>query len=177
MYWEITSKSASKTEQFGQSLGQLLAAGDIIGLDGDLGAGKTAFVRGVAVGLDVPENILVSSPTFALLHEYPGRLLVVHSDLYRLSREDDLIEIGLQDHYGGDGVCLVEWFDRFPAMYPESFLHLTFSVEGDNERTIRAEPIGQRYNQLCQDWFRLGDLPLFISGPFGSDLTEEPRAP
>jgi tRNA threonylcarbamoyladenosine biosynthesis protein TsaE len=110
---------ASPEEMFaaGEALARELDAGDVVGLVGELGAGKTVFIQGLARGLGVPPEVPVTSPTFTLVNEYRGgRLPLFHVDLYRLEREDQLEDVGLDELYRrGDGVVAVEWFDRFPG--------------------------------------------------------------
>ena len=97
---------------WGSRVGQLVGEGDVLALEGDLGSGKTAFVRGLAKGLLVPDGYAVTSPTYALIHTYPGRLTLFHVDLYRISGEDDAENIGLFEFLGKEGVCAVEWAQR-----------------------------------------------------------------
>jgi tRNA threonylcarbamoyladenosine biosynthesis protein TsaE len=147
---QVTTHSADETEALGAALGRQLLGGEVIGLSGDLGAGKTCFVRGVASGLGVPSEYPVASPTFTLLNEYPGRLTLFHADLYRLNRIDDLVEIGLIDHYGGNGVCIVEWFDRFPEAIPREHLAICFNAKSDTSRMLSLTASGQRYESLAR---------------------------
>lgn len=107
------SNSAEQTEKIGQYLAQTLTGGMTIAFSGDLGAGKTAFVRGVAVGLGIDER--VTSPTFTIVNEYEGgRLPLFHFDMYRLGGEDELYDIGWDDYLSRGGVCAVEWSERIP---------------------------------------------------------------
>ena len=109
----------------GGKLGRACAAGDVIALVGDLGAGKTVLAQGLARGLGVPEDVPITSPTFTLINEYKhGRLPLFHVDLYRLEREAELEHVGLWDLYRGEGVVAVEWFDRFPQLAPRELLEL-----------------------------------------------------
>lgn len=105
----IILNTLDATQAFGQKLGALLQPGDVVSLEGPLGAGKTTLVRSVARALGVPEEIAVRSPTFALVHEYPGVCLVVHADLYRLGSGAEVEDTGLVDLLGADTVCLIEW--------------------------------------------------------------------
>jgi len=134
----IISHSAEETIAHGREIAASLRRGDVLGLCGDLGAGKTHFVKGLTEGLrsDAP----VTSPTFTLIHEYPGgRLPVYHFDFYRLEDEDDALKIGLDEYLDGDGVCLIEWADKFPALLPPHTRHLRFSHREDGARVIEEE--------------------------------------
>jgi tRNA threonylcarbamoyladenosine biosynthesis protein TsaE len=112
-----------------------LKAGSVVALVGDLGAGKTEFVKGLAAGLGSPA--LVTSPTFTLIHEYlGGGLPLYHMDFYRLSSEHELDEIGFDDYLGQGGICAVEWANRFPERIPGAAIWVTLSIAENNERVI-----------------------------------------
>jgi tRNA threonylcarbamoyladenosine biosynthesis protein TsaE len=108
----ITTSSAEQTFQLGQIAGRLIDTGTIITLVGDLGSGKTAFVQGLARGMDVPSSYYITSPTYTLINDYPGRLPFYHVDLYRLATCADIEEIGLHDILSGPVVTAIEWADR-----------------------------------------------------------------
>ena len=110
--WEVTTVGADQTRGLGRLLGELATAGLVVLLNGDLGAGKTSFAQGVASGLGVPSSSPVTSPTYTLLNVHYGRIPLYHFDLYRLSRVDDLADLGYDDFAEGDGLTLVEWADR-----------------------------------------------------------------
>jgi tRNA threonylcarbamoyladenosine biosynthesis protein TsaE len=148
----LISRSARQTERLGQALGELVTPGTVVGLVGELGAGKTCFVRGVAAGLGVGPEIPVASPTFTLVNEYPGRLTLYHIDLYRLSHPDELVEVGVLDYYRGAGVCLVEWFDRFPDDQPAEHLQLTLSISGERRRRLEVAAAGPKAVELAASW-------------------------
>jgi tRNA threonylcarbamoyladenosine biosynthesis protein TsaE len=133
-------------------LGRLLQPGDVVGLVGELGAGKTCLVTGVAEGMEVGDEIYVSSPTFTLINEYPGRFGLVHVDYYRLTEEEDLLEIGVDEYYRGEYACLVEWFDRFPSAAPPEYLEVRFVVTGPTDRRLELCPHGERARELARAW-------------------------
>ena len=111
MQYEYITNSAQQTEQLGEKLGQLLTPGTVLAYTGDLGAGKTAFTRGLARGLEIPERI--TSPTFTIVNEYEGgRLPLFHFDMYRLGSSDELFDIGWEDYLIRGGVCAVEWSEN-----------------------------------------------------------------
>ena len=144
---EVESLSAAGTEALGVALGRVARAGDLVGLVGDLGAGKTCFVRGLAAGLGVdPER--VHSPSFTIVTEYPGgRVPLVHVDLYRLAMPGDEGPL-LREALWGDGVAVVEWFDRLPGSDDEEALVITLRFAGAERRMLRFEPRGERYVSL-----------------------------
>ena len=137
------TNSPDDTEAFGHALGSLLEAGTWVGLDGDLGAGKTCFVRGVASGLGVPSGWPVTSPTFTLLNVYEGRIPLYHLDLYRLSSEDDLEAIGYYDLFTEEGVVIVEWAGRISSSAPSR--HLSFLIDQLSESR-------RRFSLTLQGW-------------------------
>lgn len=118
-----------------------LRGGDVIGLEGGLGAGKTTFTRGAVYALGVSEETAVTSPTFALLHEYTGRLPLVHADLYRLEREEELEELGLDEMVERGAVLFVEWGRKFPEMAERTALWVELEIVSDDARraTLRAQ--------------------------------------
>ncbi len=112
-----------------------LRRGDVLALTGDLGAGKTHFSKGITAGLGATSP--VTSPTFTLIHEYlGGRLPVYHFDFYRLDDEDEALKIGLDEYLDGDGVCLIEWADKFPALLPAHTRWFRFTHQPDGARLI-----------------------------------------
>lgn len=116
----------------------------VILLAGDLGAGKTCFVQGIASGLDVPASEPVTSPSYTLLNIYSGRFPLFHFDLYRLSQADDLLDLGFDEYLRGDGVTVIEWADRIPELGRDGFrVHLR--AVGDDRRQVEFEAGGEPY--------------------------------
>ena len=112
-----------------------LREGSVVALAGDLGTGKTEFVKGLATGIG--SSAQVTSPTFTLIHEYlGGRVPLYHMDLYRLTSEGELDEIGFDDYLSQPGICAIEWANRFPHRIPETAIWVTFSITENNERLI-----------------------------------------
>jgi len=130
---EYVSRSAAATRRLGRRLAACLQPGDLLCLVGDLGAGKTTFVQGLAQGLGVPDR--ATSPTFVLAHEYRGRIPLFHLDLYRLS--GDLTEIGLDDLVGGDAAAVVEWAERLPHQLCEDALEIEFDFDESSANARR----------------------------------------
>lgn len=134
----LVTKSEAETVRLGKSLAADLQAGDVVLLEGVLGAGKTALARGIAAGLGVPEEE-VRSPTFTLVNPYSGRLPVYHVDLYRIEGARDLDELGLEEILGTDGVAIVEWAERLASWRPPHALVVRFEDRGGSERSIVIE--------------------------------------
>jgi tRNA threonylcarbamoyladenosine biosynthesis protein TsaE len=148
--WSAVSHSQSQTKRWGKKLAQLLEGGEIIGLSGELGTGKTCFARGVAEGLGVGANAWIRSPTFTLINEYHGRLPVYHIDLYRVSGRAEQEGLDLREYLYGDGVCVVEWFEYLPADEAEEFLEVNFAHAAVNRRTLTFSARGDRYERILQ---------------------------
>jgi tRNA threonylcarbamoyladenosine biosynthesis protein TsaE len=147
----VHSESPARTHDLGVRLGRLLQPGDFVGLVGELGAGKTHLVRGVAEGAGVARS-QVASPTFAIVYPYQGRMTLYHADLYRLSDYDELYATGFLDLLGGEGAMLVEWVDRIPGAAPREHLRLTLREVGEESRELFAEAWGGRPAELLRSW-------------------------
>jgi tRNA threonylcarbamoyladenosine biosynthesis protein TsaE len=135
MQWH--SHSPEETEQIGAELARSLAPGAVLALYGDLGAGKTAFVRGLARGLGI--DWPVTSPTFNVVNEYPGTVPLFHFDLYRLSDAEELYDLGWEEYPERGGVVAVEWSERAEEAFPPGALRVTIEKTGENDRRITAE--------------------------------------
>ena len=143
----LTAATAAETQAIAERLGRLLAPGDVLALVGGLGAGKTTFVQGLARGLDVPPDRHVASPTFALVNEHPGRVPLVHADLYRIEDARELAELGLTDAFDRAAVA-IEWLDRFPDAAPAERLEITLAFGDGDGRTLTFTPAGARATAL-----------------------------
>ena len=149
---EVETHAPEETVALGHTLGRRINRGLVILLFGDLGSGKTAFAQGLARGLEVPASFVVTSPTYTLVNEYPGRLPFYHVDLYRLPEPADPDEIGLLDLFDDDGIVAVEWAQRLhPADRPTCRLELFFTVTGDTARSIRIIAYGLDPSDLLKD--------------------------
>jgi len=144
---DLILSSPGETESLGYAIGLLLCGGDVLALIGELGAGKTALVRGIGAGIGVPATS-VTSPTFMIVHEYQGRLPVIHIDLYRLQRPDEAETIGLSDYFADDVAVAIEWADRFPQLLPEDRLEVRLAHRTKTTRTIHMEARGSRARSL-----------------------------
>ncbi|HYO54058.1 tRNA (adenosine(37)-N6)-threonylcarbamoyltransferase complex ATPase subunit type 1 TsaE [Archangium sp.] len=147
----VRSESPDATHRLGLRLGELLQPGDFVGLIGDLGAGKTHLVRGVAEGARVPRSE-VASPTFAIVYPYRGRIPLYHADLYRIADYDELYATGFLELPGGDGAVLVEWLDRVPEAAPREYLRVTLYPTHEDARELYAEAFGDRPAALLAAW-------------------------
>ena len=149
MVHEIHTFSAAETKSVGARLASLLFPGAVIGLDGDLGAGKTCFVKGLAVGLGIDEDE-ISSPTFTLIAEHGrGKIPLYHIDLYRLEGAE-VEEIGIEEYLSGSGVAAIEWFRFLPAGMVEEYLLVSFSAPEGDKRVLTFTPHGKRYERAVE---------------------------
>ena len=131
----MITHSVQETRDAGAKLAERLHPGDVVVLEGDLGAGKSELTRGIARGLGVRET--VTSPSFTILNVYEsGRCPLYHFDWYRLESADELYEMGLDEYLGGDGIAVVEWPGRCPEAVPENALRIRLEQAGENERKI-----------------------------------------
>lgn len=140
--------SPKDTEKLGVTLGKLLLPGDFLGLIGDLGAGKTAFTKGIAKGLDIDDPI--TSPTFTIINEYHGRGNLAHMDAYRIGNLEELQNIGFDD-YLGDHIVVMEWANLVEEMLPQDVLWIDFEVCGDNHRKIKFFSDSPRFDKIIQE--------------------------
>jgi tRNA threonylcarbamoyladenosine biosynthesis protein TsaE len=147
MRTSLRSSSEEETRRLGERIGRLLKGGEVLALQGTLGAGKTCFVQGLARGLGVQETEVVS-PTYTLIHELSGPLRLFHIDLYRLIDPDDLENIGFFEAFGPDAVTVVEWADRFPASIPEPYLLIRIERLSETVREFTFEPRGGHSKEL-----------------------------
>ena len=136
---DFITNSPEETEKIGAAMGRIIPAGTVLAYRGDLGAGKTAFTRGLARGLGCTER--VTSPTFTIVNEYPGRIPLYHFDMYRLADSDALFDIGWEDYLAGGGVCAVEWSEQVEDALPPESIRVSFQrrPEADDWRTITIE--------------------------------------
>lgn len=144
--YTFRSRSEQDTDKLAAQLALRSIPGAIIVLDGDLGAGKTAFSKAFARHLGV-EGV-VNSPTFTIIKEYEGRLPLYHMDVYRISQEE-ADELGLDEYFYGEGVCLVEWGSLIPELLPTEHLHIRIEHTGEHERNIQLNGYGELYADWC----------------------------
>ncbi len=141
----IFSNSPQETYELGRRLGILLPKSFFIALQGELGGGKTCFTRGVVAAVSPDSAHMVASPTFAIMNEYSGPTPIYHFDFYRLTSQHEIIELGFEDYFTSNGICIAEWSERLEELLPGNHLRITFEHAGDDLRKITIEavsPIG-----------------------------------
>ncbi len=144
----VTTGSPEGTRALGRALAGALRGGEILGLSGDLGSGKTCFVHGLAEGLEVGGKSWVRSPTFTLVNEYEGRLPMVHVDLFRVAQGAEMEDLHLEEYFASGSVCVIEWFERLDAVGVDEFLGVNFRYVDEERRELRFVARGRRYEEL-----------------------------
>jgi tRNA threonylcarbamoyladenosine biosynthesis protein TsaE len=147
---EWTSTTVEETQQLAEQIGRLASDGMVIALVGELGSGKTAFVQGLARGLQVPARYRITSPSFTIINEYPGRCRLIHIDLYRIDASNDLQDLGLPDLLAGEGVAAVEWAERLRQNLPDEHLIVELKIIDDEIRQILIRASGSQSKLLLQ---------------------------
>ncbi len=146
----ITTRSENETRELGRCIGGLAVGGLVLGLFGDLGAGKTVLVQGVARGLGVDEKTPITSPTYTLVNEYPARIRLYHVDLYRIADASELEEIGFSEIFSDNSVVAVEWAERCTDDLPEDRLEVRIREGADHTRELALAAGGQRSGEVLQ---------------------------
>ena len=172
---DIISHSSAQTQRLGMRLGELLRGGELLLLEGSLGTGKTTFTQGLARGIGITE--VISSPTFTLLKEYPGQPgpttqreqaqatlqhrqqerhqvgpALYHFDLYRLDDPEEILDLGFEDYFFGNGVCVVEWADKAELFWPAEHLRLHMKIMSETKRGLLFTATGLRYCELLHQF-------------------------
>jgi tRNA threonylcarbamoyladenosine biosynthesis protein TsaE len=145
--YEWISSSPEETVAFAEELGHRLQSGDVLTLEGDLGAGKTTFTKGLGRGLGVKRTI--NSPTFTIIKEYMGRMPFYHMDVYRLEDSDE--DLGFEEFFEGDGVTVVEWAHFIEEFLPEQRLDITIKYTDETRRTIFLEAASSHFDEICKE--------------------------
>lgn len=138
MHQVTTTTNAGETTALGKKIGRILKANDVIALTGNLGAGKTTLIQGIAAGLGVKDY--VTSPTFILINEYQGRIPFYHLDLYRLDNLDQVADLGIEEYFQKGGVCVIEWAEKLGKLKPPTALEIMIRILSENERELHLSP-------------------------------------
>jgi tRNA threonylcarbamoyladenosine biosynthesis protein TsaE len=150
----VQSQSTSETIRIGKQIGSQLHPGDVVALVGELGTGKTHFIKGLASGAGVKRSRYITSPSFTLIHEYHGKIPFYHIDLFRLKTEKEAEGLGLEEYFQGEGITAVEWADKIPAYLPQEMLWIEICYTGEHQRSIEIRPKGTRYEAVVKELFQ-----------------------
>ncbi len=131
------TNSRQETIKLGERLAKRLKAGQLVALIGELGSGKTTFVKGIAKGLGVKDYRYVNSPSFVIIKEYQGSTPLYHFDVFRLDSADDLASVGYEEYFYGDGICVVEWADKIKKLLPKKYLEIKIEILKDGRRRLK----------------------------------------
>ncbi|QXM05206.1 tRNA (adenosine(37)-N6)-threonylcarbamoyltransferase complex ATPase subunit type 1 TsaE [Crassaminicella indica] len=146
---KIISNSEQKTYALGYKLGTLLKASDVVCLTGDLGAGKTTISKAIAKGLEVDE--CVTSPTFTIIHEYEGRIPLYHFDVYRIGEIEEMEDLGYEEYFYGEGVCLIEWASQIEELIPKEHLWIHIKKVDENTREIEINGTSEHFQTIIEE--------------------------
>lgn len=135
----VTTKGEEETIRLGEKIAKGLKPGDLVALSGDLGAGKTTLVKGIAKGLGVKDYRHVNSPSFVLVKEYKGKTPLYHFDIYRLNNLKDIEDIGYEDYLGRRGVVVIEWAKKMGRILPKKYLEISLKIKSHNQRIINIK--------------------------------------
>lgn len=154
----VVTGSPEETMRLGEIIGGLMTGGELVAIDGELGSGKTVFVKGLACGLGIKDTD-VSSPTFVFIHEYKGRLTLYHADLYRINKASDVEDLGLFDFIGGEGIVACEWADRAGGLLPDNRIDIELIYMGNDNRKIALRGSAGAHEKILRD-----GIAIFLSG-------------
>ncbi len=152
MGFDFSTQDYEETMRMGRALGEALRSGCVVALTGDLGAGKTCLIKGIARGLCGIDEADVTSPTFTLLQEYEGRMPLYHFDAYRLAGSEDLENIGFEDYVGGEGVSVIEWADRIADAIPAECLLVDIDYVDENARRFSCRASGPLHEAVLENF-------------------------
>jgi len=144
----IQTGTTAETIRIGKRIGSRLLPGDVVALVGELGAGKTQFIKGLATGAGIRNPAYISSPSFTLINEYPGKMTFYHIDLFRLGEEKEAGELGLEDYFQSRGITAIEWADKIPSLLPKELLLIRIAYTGRNRRSLEIVGNGKHYEEI-----------------------------
>jgi tRNA threonylcarbamoyladenosine biosynthesis protein TsaE len=160
----VRTNSSHETVELGKRIGRLLRPGDVVALVGELGTGKTHLIKGLAAGAGVKRFSYVSSPSFTLIHEYPGKVPVTHVDLFRLRTEREAEDLGLEEYFQGRGITAIEWADKIPSLLPKDIVRIHLSYTGEQTRSIEI------FGEGCRSGERVDNLTKLLKNKVPKNL-------
>lgn len=148
--FSVVTESDQETMELGQHLGSCLREGDVVALAGELGSGKTWFTKGIARGTGIGPDTIITSPSFALVNEYPGRITLFHMDVYRLESLAEVLAAGIEEYLYAGGVAVLEWADRWPEILPEETLKVELVILDETSRRFTFSGTHERAAALME---------------------------
>ncbi len=152
----IITKSPDETKNLGKEIGKLVKPGDLLAFYGELGAGKTCFIQGISWGLEVKDY--VTSPSFTIINEYKGKIPIYHFDLFRLNNAEEILELGYEEYFYGEGLTVIEWAEKIEQLLPKEHLKIDIKFKDHYKRTISFIPQGRRFNNFLKELNRIDNF-------------------
>jgi tRNA threonylcarbamoyladenosine biosynthesis protein TsaE len=153
MNFTIITKSPEETKKLGKEISKLVKPGDLLAFYGELGAGKTCFIQGISEGLEVKDY--VTSPSFTIINEYQGKIPFYHFDVFRVSNIEEIIELGYEEYFYGEGLTVIEWAEKIENLLPKDHLKIEIKFKNIYERKISFIPQGNKFNIFLEDLIRI----------------------
>ncbi len=152
----IITKSPEETKNLGKEVSKLTKPGDLLAFYGELGAGKTCFIQGISQGLKVKDY--VTSPSFTIMNEYQGKIPIYHFDLFRLDNDEDILELGYEEYFYGEGLTVIEWAEKIEQLLPKEHLKVDIKFKDRYQRTISFISQGDRFNKFLEELNRIDNF-------------------
>ena len=149
----IITKSPEETKNLGKEVSKLTKPGDLLAFYGELGVGKTCFIQGISQGLKVKDY--VTSPSFTIINEYQGKIPIYHFDLFRLDNVEEILELGYEEYFYGEGLTVIEWAEKIEQLLPKEHLEIEIKFKDRYQRTISFIPQGDRFNKFLEELNRI----------------------
>jgi len=152
----IITKSPEETKNLGKEVSKLAKPGDLFAFYGELGAGKTCFIQGISRGLEVKDY--VTSPSFTIINEYQGKIPIFHFDLFRLNNAEEILELGYEEYFYGEGLTVIEWAEKIGQLLPKEHLKIDIKFKDRYKRAITFIPQGDRFNNFLEELSRIENI-------------------
>ncbi len=145
----IITKNPEKTKNLGKEISKIIKPGDLLAFYGELGAGKTCFIQGISLGLEIKDY--VTSPSFTIINEYQGKIPIYHFDLFRLDNAEEILELGYEEYFYGEGLTVIEWAEKIEQLLPKEHLKIDIKFKDRYERTISFISQGDRFDKFLKE--------------------------
>jgi len=152
----IITKSPEETKNLGKEISKIIKPGDLLAFYGELGAGKTCFIQGISLGLEVKDY--VTSPSFTIINEYQGKIPIYHFDLFRFDNAEEILELGYEEYFYGEGLIVIEWAEKIERFLPKEHLKIDIKFKDCYERTISFISQGDRFDKFLKELSKIEDF-------------------